>query len=203
MKKLSAILSIALLMTTFAPFASANQASPTEAPSHEFVSQQLTSNSYTYNGIEISSPLILSENELASIYANVQKATDSRNIITPFSHEIGGSGEIVYGPKYEAHSNRDVVTFASMAAAWLNNFIYTKSGWNPAWFKKWVISATEAWFINSAVKPTYTGIWTTRSGDLQIPGLYHYYLTLVHYTDGTFTTPISVQYNEVASEYNP
>ncbi|NOU83846.1 hypothetical protein GC101_33885 [Paenibacillus sp. LMG 31459] len=203
MKKLTAVLSIALLTTAIAPFASANQSNPTAGPTQQVSSQQEATNTYTYNGLQINSPLALSDEQLASIYSNVQKQAQSRDLITPFSHEIGGSGELVYGPKYETHTNKDVVIFATAATAWLNNYIYTKIGWNPSWFKKWVISATEGWFVNQGVNPTYTGIWTTRAGDPQVPGLSRFYLTLVHYTNNSFNTPISVQYNEVATEYNP
>ncbi|MEK3865787.1 hypothetical protein MHH60_20155 [Paenibacillus sp. FSL H7-0716] len=202
MRKLTTVLSIALLTTAIAPLASANQSNSTVTPPQQVSSQQETTNSYTYNGLQINSPLTLSDNQLASIYNNVQKAPQSgETLISPFAHEIGGSGELVYGPLYETHKNKDVALFASLTTAWLNNFVYKKIGWNPTWFKKWMISASEAWFYNSEIKPTYTGIWTTRSGDPQVPGLYRYYLTLVHYTNDSFITPISVQYNEVATEY--
>lgn len=187
-KKILIISALALLLTTLtAPLGSASPGS------------EDSSYNYVYKGVNINSDKKLTLEEQSSIYSIATRKNNSE-VISPFGHIIGGSGEIEYGPKYETYTNKTEQLIAETIVAWLFSKIPIKklSG-DKKFFAGFVLGKITGW-VKSAFKPTYVGYWTTKSYS---DGLYRYYLTIVHYEDDTFTQPIDVQYGEVGASTEP
>lgn len=192
-KKVLIISALSLLLSSItAPFASAN------TYLYKFTTVQNNSTTFTYNvnGVSINSDKELTVNEQNSIYKLAAMGKyNSSSVIQPFGHIIGGSGEIAYGPKYESYTNKTEKAIAELIAAWLVSKVPIKklSG-DKKFFAGYILGKISGW-VKSLFEPTYVGYWTTKAPDGY--GLYHYYLTVVHYSDDTFTQPIDVQYGEV------
>ncbi|MGI1691802.1 MULTISPECIES: hypothetical protein [Thermoanaerobacter] len=57
-----------------------------------------------------------------------------------------------------------------------------------------------SWFNNNYLQDTYTGAWMWKAWS-NYENVYVIYVTLVHYSDGTYTKPIKVQTLEIGREY--
>lgn len=188
-KKILLVAALSLLVSSVAaPFASAS------ANNIDIIQNNSSSFSYIYNGVKINSDKELTATEQNEIYRMVTTGKSESSNIKPFGHIIGGSGELVHGPKYVTYENKTERAIAELIAAWLVSKIpVAKLSGDKKFFTGYILGKISGW-VKSLIKPTYVGYWTTKA---YADGLYHYYLTVVHYSDDTFTQPIDVEYGEV------
>lgn len=147
--------------------------------------------SYMYNELPITSNVKLTEEELEVLYNNVMSNfSDSDAVVTPSYVPIEDPGSIlVTGPVYRYCNNENAREVAEALAAYLISKLPTKSTNNL--FANWLI--VKVTNLANSIKDTYIGTWVTKSWS-SYDNMYKYYTTLIHYTDATYTTKISVQY---------
>lgn len=154
--------------------------------------------SYLYNidGVEIESNIPLSNNEQIGVY---QQASQQKIM----SYEdMGGAPGMMYGsPQYKTYTNTTEKELAEIAVAYMTARIAKVATLNQtaAFFVTYFGTKMKGW-IADLFKPTYIGMWITR--EQKSDGYYHYYLTVVNYSNSTYKQPIKVQFNETGRSLN-
>lgn len=143
---------------------------------------------YDYNGIEIVSNEKLTEQEINSLMETIL-SKDPGDIQPSFIPEPEPGAILVDGPEYNVNDNTDVREVSNLIVAWVSTKI--PGPLSKSTLFNWVFSKLTGW--TDEIEDTYSGSWVSKSWSTYYQG-YKYYTTLVHYSDDTFSEPISVQY---------
>ncbi|KOP78194.1 hypothetical protein AMS60_18685 [Bacillus sp. FJAT-21945] len=187
MKKLLALLSLLLIVSTILPqsisFASENS------------EQESTLNEeyeYIYEDGLIVSNVELTQENIDFVLSMLEMGNSNEDIIIePFSEDPGGgNGIVIDGPYYKTWTNVEFRALIAGAQTWLGQ----KFPKLPAWVN--VSLAGAAFLASESTTTTYAGAWTWKSYDSYY-NKYRYYSTLVHYYHSNYTKPIRVAVEEL------
>ncbi|WP_143536157.1 hypothetical protein [Saccharibacillus sp. O23] len=195
MKKiLTAFISTSLIASGISPIISAQSINET---SNDNTVVSSTSYNYNYNGLPVSSSNELTDSQLEQVYNQVKIIQSNGPGISVNSHDMGGAGMLVDGPVYKTFSNTTERVVLDAIFSWAASKVpFIK---NPTKVQAWLFTTLQAFGLNAAVQPTYVGYWTTKSYNPNT-GLYHYYLSVVRYTNNSFNKVISTQYGEIYAD---
>lgn len=109
-------------------------------------------------------------------------------IYTPNYYENPSDAKIIVKPIYRTYTNETTKAVAEIMVAYLVSKLPTKITKNTLlnWF------VTKMTKMTDSIHPTYVGSWMWTSGGRT-------YATLVHYTDGNYSTPQKVQIIDVTN----
>lgn len=201
MKKiLSLMLSSALLLSVTPSFAKANE--NTEDTTIPVQSQE--EYTYNFNGVEITSNVELSDEEVESVYNEAVAPKNASSMIpnssnlggsaiTPFADEDGGGTRTEIAPYYRTYKNTTINEAKNLIFAYMMKKIPKKITDNV--FANWLIVRLNKW---SDVDPTYVGSWASSAWS-NYDNRRNYHATLVHYAKSNYTSPKSVQYYQCNS----
>lgn len=194
MKKLLLLmLSSTLLLSLTPSFANANE--NTEDPAIPLQSQE--EYTYSFNGLEITSNVVLSKLEVENVYNEVIGIKNVSPIlgstITPNAVEPGGGSRTEIAPIYRTYKNTTINEAKNLIFAYMMKRIPKKITDNV--FANWVFVKLNKW---ATVNPTYVGSWVSSSWS-DHANRRNYHATLVHYAKSNYTQPKTVQYYECNS----
>jgi len=159
---------------------------------------------YKYNGINITSNVKLSKDELKELMSDTMKriknnSGNNNGEVNPtfVPSDPEGNSILVAGPSYRVYDNSDVQIVAGATVGWIVSKI-------PAPIQSTYLGyVAVAWMTAKVdgINDTYVGAWVSKSYSTY-DEMYKYYSTLVHFSNSTYSTPIDVQYN-VATNYYP
>ncbi|MDO6353663.1 hypothetical protein Q3V94_01005 [Caloramator sp. CAR-1] len=104
--------------------------------------------------------------------------------------------EIIYESVKKTYNNNDVKIAAEFITSFLISKIPVKITKN--FLLNFVLNKLTSW--TDVIKPTYVEAWGWRTYSYS-EKCYIYYVTLVHYSDSSFTKPIHTSVIEVKREY--
>ncbi|GIN40096.1 MULTISPECIES: hypothetical protein [Heyndrickxia] len=182
---LATIMSISMVSPTLADTINTNT-SNTDLSVVDSISAEY---SYIYKGVEITGNIPLNDVEISNIYNSaLNKNTSGGPVI--YGPIEGGSWVYEVPPTYRSYSNAWVGEAANLIVAYILKGVPKKVTDNV--FANWVFTKMLGW---AKASPSYVGSWVTSSWS-NYDNRRNYHATLVHYSDSSYSQPLSIQYFE-------